>query len=175
MTELMGDVMMSLDQYADHVGASTRTVMRWLKAGEVPGAQKNEQGAWEIPSSARKTTGGPRPQQERAQVPPYGATVTPHPSRIGEQYVGEVGALVPQQYGQGLTIVPDPEPLVDEPLLLEELDDLPAFLTVAQASRFLGIPQAQIVANAGRFEAEPIGTQGSLRVPQRVVRSLAGM
>lgn len=165
MTELMGDVMLGLDAYAEQVGASTRTVMRWLKAGEVPGAMKNEQGQWEIPSSARRSVGG-----GRRQVPEYGATVSPHPSRLPEPYQ--------QPVGSGLVVVPSqPEVMSDEiePPLLEELDDMPGFLTVAQASRMLGIPQAQIVANADRFEAEPIGTQGSLRVPQRVVRQIAGI
>jgi hypothetical protein len=163
MTELMGDVMLSLDQYADAVGASTRTVMRWLKAGEVPGAMKNDQGAWEIPASARKTPGiGGGGRQE---VPEYGATVSVHPSRLPQQTAGSALTLLPE--------LPEPEP--EEPMLLEELDDMPAFLTVAQASRFLGIPQAQIVSNAERFKAEPIGTQGSLRVPQKVVRRLAGL
>lgn len=166
MTEMMGDVMLTLDQYADAVGASTRTVMRWLKANEVPGASKDEGGAWQIPASARRVTGGGAPYP--VTHPAWGGV---HDAPVVSQEV----AFAPQ--GRGLTVVDDTPDILEEvePPLLEELDDLPAFLTVAQASRFLGIPQAQIVGNAERFHAEPIGTQGSLRIPQRVVRRIAGM
>jgi hypothetical protein len=39
-------------QYATHVGKSERTVLRWLKAGELPAATKTPDGQWFIPADA---------------------------------------------------------------------------------------------------------------------------
>lgn len=43
--------------YAQAQGITVRTVKRWLAAGELPGATKDELGRWMIPNDAQRTTG----------------------------------------------------------------------------------------------------------------------
>jgi len=52
---------------------------------------------------------------------------------------------------------------------------LPAFLTLEQASRLLGIPESMIRRHAERFGVELVGVRGVPMVPQRVVRAVAGI
>lgn len=160
MTEIQHDVMLTVDQYATQENKSYRTVMRWLAERRVPGAVKDPtSGEWSIPASSRPGS-APLALHTPAPFPDNTGTMTMHPSRLGST---------------ALTVVDDDPPELADVPLLEELADMPAFLTVSQAARYLGVPQAQILANPARFGAEAIGTQGSLRVPQRVVRQIAGL
>jgi hypothetical protein len=64
------DVLLDLDGWADRNDVSTRTVRRWLDAGEIPGARKVK-GKWAIPESALR-------QAPTSAV----ATVTPPPDTV---------------------------------------------------------------------------------------------
>lgn len=55
VTPLIPTYYLTLAQYADQHNVSERTVKRWLSADELPGATKNEHGAWQIPSHAQRT------------------------------------------------------------------------------------------------------------------------
>jgi hypothetical protein len=59
-------------EYADRVGASERTVRRWLADGIVPGAVKGPEGNWDIPAHAPRPVLIPRrdivPRHDVAQV-----------------------------------------------------------------------------------------------------------
>jgi hypothetical protein len=138
-------------QYAEHVGVQTRTVERWLAAGELPGADKVN-GRWHIPADTAR------------QIKLNGNSHTPTPDMSADMTPtrrSDVGVSVP-----GVT-------------LAEALDKLPAFLTLAQASRLLGVSPLRITENPDRFEAERVGRLGSggrsLMVPARVVRQIAGI
>lgn len=145
---------LSLSQYAVAHGVSTRTVKRWLADGELPGAEKDKfTEQWRIPANATR------------QLRPKGEGSTAAPGTVVEQHLfrgrGEIQP-VPQLQQQL------------EPSLRDDLDDEPGFLRLEEAARYLGIPQAQILQQAERFELEKVGTNGSYRMPQRVVREIAG-
>jgi hypothetical protein len=59
--------------------------------------------------------------------------------------------------------------------LAAALDKHPALLSLEQASRLLGIPERAIRRHAEQFGAVPWGPRGTLVVPARVVRELAGL
>lgn len=146
------DQMLSLSQYATATGASTRTVKRWLANKELPDAVKDKYtGEWRIPRYAMRQ---PRPLTEDQE-----------PQGVVEQHIfnGRSEIQPMPQLEQQL-----------EPSLRDDLDDEPGFLTIDEASRYLGIPQAQILKDPERFELERVGTNGSYRLPQRVVRQIAG-
>jgi len=144
---------LSLSQYATAHNVSTRTVKRWLADEELPGAEKDQfTNEWRIPAHATRTL---RPRTEEPR-PPAGTAVDQHlfPGRSQIQAVPELAGL--------------------EPSLRDDLDDEPAYLTIDEASRYLGIPQAQILKDPEKFELDRVGTNGSYRLPQRVVRKIAG-
>jgi hypothetical protein len=150
-------------QYAEHRGKELRTVRRWLKDGWLPGAVQYPDGRWDIPRDAI---------EQKPLIPPTpratsnGQAVSPVASGVVSlaRHAAN-GTLVVQgasSDGQGLS-------------LAEALDKLPAFLTVRQAARLLGISAARIKDNPRRFQAEPIGRGDSLMVPAKVVRETAGI
>lgn len=148
--------MLSLSQYATAHGISTRTVKRWLADEQLPGAEKDAfTGEWQIPAHATRQL-RPRSDEQPATPREPGSAVATH-------LFGGRGEIQPMPQLQQL-----------EPSLRDDLDDESAFLTIDEASRYLGIPQAQILRNADRFGLERVGTNGSYRLPQRVVREIAG-
>lgn len=150
--------MLTLQQYAEAKEVDQRTVKRWLSAGELPGAIKDEDsGKWSIPADARRTKG-------------HGLRATPVPDRA----TAEVTELVVHRHLTPSGVVPFDGAPTPTPLL-DRLQDLPAYLTVAQAAEFLGVPRAQIAAHPETFDAVPVGVAGSLRVPQATVRRIAGI
>lgn len=52
--DTQGKPLLTASQYADAVGASERTVKRWLAADEIPGAQRDPSGRWLIPADAER-------------------------------------------------------------------------------------------------------------------------
>lgn len=54
----------TIPQYAEHHGLSERTVKRYLAAGELPGAMKNEHNQWQIPAHVERTL----PQQHQVAL-----------------------------------------------------------------------------------------------------------
>ena len=134
-------------QYAEHVGASERSVWRWLKAGELPAASKAPDGQWFIPANAVR---------QRLST---------------DMAVTSQSVSVPDLPVSGHSARGDS--------LAEALGKLPAFLTLAQAARLLGVSPLRIAENPDRFEAERVGRLGSggrsLMVPARVVRQIAGI
>ncbi|QTX04102.1 helix-turn-helix domain-containing protein [Agromyces archimandritae] len=54
VTAIVTDVTMTPEAYAAATAVSLRTVRRWLRDGELPGARKVD-GAWMIPASSRRT------------------------------------------------------------------------------------------------------------------------
>lgn len=151
--------MLTLGEYAEKIGMSTRNIKRWLGAGEVPGAYKDPMagGAWRIPEHAvrqmRATPADQTQPQDHSEAPLQ---------------------LVPAAGVTGGQLVPFVAPEPPEPSLREDLDDEPAYLSIPDAARYLGIPQAQILKNPERFGLEDVGVSGSPRVPQRVVRRIMG-
>jgi predicted DNA-binding transcriptional regulator AlpA len=49
--------LLTLPAYAQMVDATERTVQRWLAAGELPGAVKDERGRWLIPATTQRNPG----------------------------------------------------------------------------------------------------------------------
>jgi hypothetical protein len=154
--------MLTLSEYATKIDKSTRQIKRWLSgttAFELPGAVKDPAtDEWRIPADAR-----PRPRSTPvAQTQPQDHSQAPL-------------TLVQPGAGPGTQMLPWQAAEPPEPTLIEDLDDEPGYLTLSDAARYLGIPQAQIRANAERFGLEPVGVNGSLRVPQRVIRRIMGV
>ena len=127
-------------QYATHVGKSERTVLRWLRDGQLPAAVKTPDGQWFIPADAVH------------QVTSPDMSVTRQVTRQADAGVNEQG-----------------------PSLAEYLDRHPALLSLEAASRLLGIPESAIRRHAEDLGAVPWGPRGTLVVPARVVRGLAGL
>lgn len=153
------DDRLSVAEYATAKGVSTRSVKRWLADGELPAAEKDAfTGQWRIPRTAAR--------QVQAVAADVGKPVN-HSELLGQLGV----ATMP-----GAEVLPwqaMPEPA--EPTLRERLDDETGYLTIEEAAEYLGIPQAQIRANADRFGLEPVGVNGSMRVPQRIIRRVMGV
>ena len=147
---------LTLNEYAESVGVHPRSVKRWLANGEVPDAfQDPFSKQWQFPAGA--------PRVQRASEEPattgYSTAVSP----------ANGGAVVPHGW------FPHPGEIhEDEPTRLEMLDEESAFLTVERASKFLGVPQAQIRANAETFGLMPVGINGSLMVPKSTIRRFEG-
>jgi hypothetical protein len=132
-------------QFARMNYVDTRTVQRWCAKGEVPGAVKLPDGGWQIPADAMR-------------IKPLPGTDT----ATRRDNVADVADTTTRRDDVGVT-------------LAATLSLWPAFLTLEQASRVLGIPQSAIRRGRDRFEVEPVGENGALMVPQRVVREIAGI
>jgi hypothetical protein len=147
---------MSLNEYAEFVNAHPRTVKRWLANGELPGAFRDPfSKEWRF---TRDTT---RQQKAAEDAAPQSFEVAVSGAN------GQM--MVPPQW------FPHPGEIhEDEPTRLEMLDEESAFLTVERAARFLGVPQAQIRANAEMFNLMPVGISGSLMVPKSTIRRFEG-
>jgi hypothetical protein len=175
MGEIMGDVhsitsmgaengttLVDIETYAGIVGTTDRTVRRWLGNGEIPGAERDVSGKWEIPSTAVRRA--KTPEEVRAyREAAAGASPAEH-SEVG------VPAMYPNTGAEMVLAGP-----ITEPTLVQALDDETGYLSIADASHYLGIPQAQILANPERFDLAPVGVNGSQRVPQRIIRRIMGI
>lgn len=141
-------------QYAQNQGVSTRTVERWLAAGELPTASQTPDGRWHIPADAVRQ----RPLIPSGDVPPR------QPRQGTDMSPTRRGDVVP-------TSAPTPAPRT----LAEALDQQPALLALEDAARLLGIPESGIRKHAEELGALPWGPRGRLVVPQSAVRRLAGL
>lgn len=137
---------MDAAQFAHIHRVDARTVQRWCKAGEVPGAVKLPDGGWQIPTDAMRIK--PLPGTDVAAT--------------RRDDVGVVASTPTRRDDVGATVA-------------GALSVLPALLTLEQASRLLGIPEVRIKENPERFDAEPLGERRQLMVPARVVRYEAGL
>lgn len=83
----------------------------------------------------------------------------------------------PTQSGAALAAVPaaELEPVPSRVTLSGALDHLPAYLTLEQASRLLGVTEYAIRAHRDHFQAVALGPRQSLVVPAFRVRQLAGI
>lgn len=149
---------LSLNEYAELVGVHPRTIKRWLANEEVPDAFRDPfSREWRFPSTAR-----------RVQRTSEDATSTSFDMAVSGTNGHHQMLTAPQWF-------PHPgEVHEDEPTRLEMLDEESAFLTVERAAKFLGVPQAQIRANAETFGLMPVGINGSLMVPKSTIRRFEG-
>lgn len=154
-TEIAGETL-SLNEYAESVGVHPRSVKRWLAKGEVPAASQDPfSKEWRFP------VGAARVQRAAEDDAPNGFEVAVSGAN------GQM--MIPPQW------FPHPGEIhEDEPTRLEMLDEESAFLTVERAAKFLGVPQAQIRANAETFNLMPVGISGSLMVPKSTIRRFEG-
>jgi hypothetical protein len=163
MEILQGDVdgdRLSVAEYASAKGVSTRSVKRWLADDQLPGAEKDPfTGEWRIPRHAVRQLQATSAEQ----------------AKPGDH--SEVSRALLAGLGNGAEILPwgAPPAPAPEPTLRERLDDETGYLSIEEAAEYLGIPQAQIRGNAERFGLEPVGTNGSMRVPQRIIRRVMGV
>jgi hypothetical protein len=148
--------MLKLREYADHVGVHERTVKRWLRDEQLPGATKDPfSGDWMIPADTM-----------RVKTSPMAGHV--------DQPLSPSGELQIHRVEPGYGVVPYENELEVEPTRLQALDEEPAFMSVADAAFYLGIPQAQILANPDRFQVEHLGYNSSPRVPKSVIKKIEG-
>lgn len=151
---------LSPQEYAEAKGITIRTVRRWLADGELPTAWQDAlTGKWNIPSDAeRVVSAAPRQVQQRppAFLLPHGGAA---PVGAGEMVLHQpAAAAAPER----------------EPTRLEDLDDEPAFLSIPVASEYLGIPQAQILAQPELFGVMHVGINSSPRVPKATIKKFEG-
>lgn len=140
--------MMNVDEYAAHVGASKRTVMRRLtQPGGIAGAVKYRTG-WMIPDSS------PLP-------PPPGLDMT-----VLKASGTSMGSAVQLSTGAA-----EPPPFS----LAQALDLEPALLDVERAAYLIGCTEYAIRRHPERFDAVPYGPNGAWMIPQATVRQLAGL
>lgn len=153
------DDRLSVAEFAMARGTSTRSIKRWLADGELPAAEKDAfTGQWRIPRDATRI----KTAKSAEETKPVNHSELL--AQMGVMAMPGGGEVIPWQQ------VPEPP----EPTLRERLDDETGYLTIEEAAGYLGIPQAQIRANAERFGLEAVGVNGSLRVPQRVIRRVMG-
>jgi len=139
-------------QYAEHRNTTERTVRRWLKDGWLPGATQYPDGRWDIPRDAI----------EQKPLFPVATTAPANGQAASPDVSGVVSVARQGDTAQGLS-------------LAQALDQHPALLSLEQASRLLGIPESAIRRQAEELGALPWGPRGTLVVPARVVRALAGL
>jgi hypothetical protein len=138
---------MTPEQFATLHDVDARTVQRWCKAGEIPGATRTTRG-WHIPPDAMRIT--PLPGTDvsatRRDSVAVVADTTTRRDDVGDTLAGALARL-------------------------------PAFLTPEQAAPLLGIGASAIRRHAERFELERVGGPSgrALMVPARVVRQIAGL
>lgn len=142
--------LLSSKDYAALVGASERTVKRWLAEDLLAGAEIRS-GRWFIPAST------PRPELVSG---PTTTVVMRDPRRPAARSIAEL---------------PPRAAASDRPTLASMLDGLPALVPVESAAPLLGVSAWAIRRHPERFEAVPWGAQGALLVPQSVIRRLAGL
>ena len=137
-------------QYAARHRVDERTVQRWAKAGELPGATKGADGRWYIPEDAMR-------------IKPLPGTA---PTAMSPTRRDDIG------------VVADASPTRRDDIgasLADALAVRSAFLTLEDAAMLLGVPEASIRRDPDRFRAERIGVRRALMVPARVVREEAGL
>ena len=150
--------MLSAAEYAEHVNSHVRTIKRWIADGKLPSATKDPfSGEWRIPRDARPVVTAQAPRQDLTSP----ASMPSIPGLDPHQQI-----LLPHGFL--------PAPGESEPSRLEDLAEESAFLSIADAAHYLGIPQAQIMANPELFEVMNVGVNGSARVPKRVVYAFEG-
>jgi hypothetical protein len=135
-------------------GVTLRTVERWLGDGELPEAVKDSRGRWSIPADAMR------------QQPLPGTDMSP----------SRRGVTGPTRTDMS----PSRRDMSAPDSLTAALDQLPALLSLEQASRVLGIPVSVVREQANQLQARPWGRrrangERALVIPARVVRELAGL
>ena len=157
--------MLSLADYSERAGVNARTVKRWLASDELPGAIKDPfTGAWRIPATATRMV------QARTDGPAggFGSEMAVHDAATAAAGGLDAGALVQ------LMAAMNANRAEAEPTRLDDLEELPAMLTVAQAAEFLGVPQAQILAHRDVFKVMDVGVNASPRVPKSTIYAFEG-
>lgn len=159
MTENNTDQSLSIDEFALRNSCSTRTVRRWMDAGEVPDAFRDPfTNEWRFPLDAVR--------QQRPKV---------NGDSSGN---GQSLALAGMAHAMPSSEVWFPHPTAPaeeaEPTRLERLDDETSYLSIPDAARYLGIPQTRIRANPDVFGLVPFGINESLVVPKHVIRTIEG-
>jgi len=158
MTENNTDQSLSIDEFALRNSCSTRTVRRWMDAGELPDAFRDPfTNEWRFPINAVR------------QMRP----------KINGEVAGNGNALAFPGQAHGLPSsevwFPHAAPVEEpEPTRLERLDDETSYLSIPDAARYLGIPQTRIRANPEEFGLKPFGINESLVVPKHVIRAIEG-
>lgn len=156
MTENTHDTSLSLDDFAKLQNVTTRSVRRWVDAGEVPSMYRDPfSGEMRFPRDAVRQI---RPKFDTASA---NGQALAHP--VEHQ-------LMPSWLQQPHEVVAPPA----EPTRLEELDEESSFLSISDAAHYLGVPQAQIRANPETFALMPVGINGSLMVPKSTIRKFEG-
>jgi hypothetical protein len=145
-------------QYAEHRGKELRTVRRWLRDGWLPGAVQYPDGRWDIPRDAI---------EQKPLIPP-----APRASRNGQAVSPDTSGVVSVTRHGDMVAASSGGQAVG---LADALDKHPALLSLEEASRLLGIPETAIRRHADHLGAVPWGPRGTLVVPARVVRELAGL
>jgi hypothetical protein len=147
------------EEYADRHKKALRTVRRWLADSELPGAWQDPQSKkWNIPADVERVVSDV-PKVERPRPVEY---VMQPPAGL----VPGAGLVLHDQHRQ----LEAPR----EPTRLEDLAEEAAFLTVADAAAYLGIPQAQILAQPEVFDVMHVGVNGSPRVPKATIKKFEG-
>ena len=140
--------MQSAKDYAQAIGASERSVKRWLADDQLPGAVMVN-GKWMIPSETVR------------QVPLE--IVSPAENRAG---VAGSALEAPQAFTAAA--------LAKSPTLADYLAHEPAYVPLATASRYLGISEYAIRQRREEFQLEDFGAGGSTVMPVGVIRTIAG-
>jgi hypothetical protein len=153
---------LTISEYAAHVGAHPRTIKTWLANEELPGAAKDPfTSEWRIPRDTIRQKKAPETN---------GVATTP----AAPQFPWHAGA----------EIIPFPQQPAEpaEPTRLENLDEEASFLRIEEAAYYLGIPQDRILENEEAFEVMYIGRKrraederGAPMVPKRVIRRFEGL
>jgi hypothetical protein len=118
-----------LAKYAEARGITTRTVMRWLDKGELPGATRDESNRWLIPAGAERTT----------------AAIM---SDIGSAVAG----LPTDEPAASALVVVEQRPRISD--LVEHLT---GYVPLSIAAEALGIKESTIRRHRDRYELEPVG------------------
>lgn len=151
---------MTPEEFAQIKGVSARTVQRWLKNGEIPGAVRRRDNTWHLPADAQRVE---RLDDTPGDASRHDAATPPDATTSRRDVATTPGSdVLPFLPAQGLS-------------LADALAMQPAWLDLDTACRFLGVSKRAVKRDPEFFGARPLGDFRRLLIPQATVRRDAGL
>jgi hypothetical protein len=153
---IIPEQMLNAKDYARHVGASDRSIKRWLAAGELPGARMID-GAWAIPVSTMRQKGLGGDTGEWAPS-------TPQPAGNQVAVSGPSKADIERAFTEWMN---QPRATMEQRLAEENI-----FIPLERAADLLGLSVYEIRKSPEDYGAVRRGAHGAYVIPKAQLRHL---
>lgn len=178
--------MLTPDQYAAQDGApSLRTLMRWLKDGEVPGAVQDSSRRWMIPADAVRVPAS-KPMATRQAPAPESSSmiVMPHVQQKApvQAVVAPTSPTVPKTdllprpvAPRGSLTLEQLEELAGQVPPVALLDQCPVvFIPLRTAAKILGVSSGMLIREREYYQLIQESAGRSYKMPQARIRDFIG-